>query len=509
MHTKIISAGIHGMETYPVEVEIDVSYGLSRFEIVGLPENSVKEGRTRIDSAMKNCGYSGNRNRIRVNLSPAAIRKQGALYDLPIAVGILASRGIIRTNSFSRYMMVGELSLDGKIRPIRGAILIALKSMDMGLDGLILPYDNAPEMDEIRDLKAYGIKSLMEVVDFLNGDLDIDPKSPLQAKAIKKKCGVDFNEVKGQEAAKRALSVAVAGGHNILMIGPPGSGKSMIARRIPTVMPLMSYDEIIQTTKIYSLLGKLPRRSGLIKTRPFRSPHHTISEAGMAGGNRLTYPGELSLANNGVLFLDEFTEFRKNVLEVMRQPLEDGCVTISRIGGSFTYPCNFILVAAMNPCPCGYLTDNEKPCRCSAQVLERYMRKISSPILDRIDIQIEVPRVNVSSLSAKNAGTCSKEIREAIEGVMMIQKRRLGGHGLVHNAQMGPSHLEIYCSLKEEPRGILESAVKKFNLSARSYTRILKVARTIADFEKSGGIETHHIAEAIHYRVVERIERFY
>jgi magnesium chelatase family protein len=512
MNAKVLSAGIIGMDTYEVEVQVDISYGVQKFDIVGLAESSVKEGRTRIDSALRNSGYAFRGTKINVNLSPAGIRKEGVLYDLPIAVGILTAKGVVKPNSNGGVVIAGELSLDGKVRPIKGALLIASKVKEMGIGGLILAKENLPEVKSIDGISAYGVSSLDETVRFLNGEIKIN-ESPPSSQYINdtehsSEDDIDFADVRGQESAKRAIMIAVAGGHNIMMAGPPGSGKTMLARRVPTILPEMSYDERLETTKVYSILGLIPKGFGLLARRPFRSPHHTVSDAGMIGGNRVPRPGEISLANNGVLFLDEFSEFKKNVLEVMRQPLEDGKVLISRAMGSFYFPARVMLVAAMNPCPCGWLGDREKTCECSSQALTRHMQKISSPIYDRIDIHMEVPRVNFKSLTGLHAGQSSKEMREIVSGAIKIQKKRFSGTKTLFNAQMNESQLRNFSRLDEEELSLLETAMKKFAFSARGYAKILKVARTIADIEESTSIKTRHLAEAIHYRALDRRNKF-
>lgn len=506
MHSKILSAGIFGIEAYPVEVQVDVSAGINKFEIVGLPESTVKEGRSRIDSAIKNSGYAARGINVRVNLSPATIRKEGSLYDLPIALGILSSRGFIRNAPDGKCLIAGELCLDGSIKPVTGAFLIASIVKELKIERLLIPNGNIHEVMGVEGITVYGVDHLCEAVDFLNGTGNLAGVVTKQEDLLdlEDSYDIDFKDVKGQEAVKRAVTVAVAGGHNMLMIGPPGSGKTMIAKRIPTILPDMTYEERIETTKLYSAVGMLKRGVGLMKKRPFRSPHHTISDAGMVGGNRIPRPGELSLANRGVLFLDEFSEFKKNVLEVMRQPLEDGYIVISRALGSVRFPSNVILVAAMNPCPCGNLGDKEKPCECSASALSKHFKKISNPLFDRIDIHVEVPRVHFKNLSSKGNGLSSEELKATVLKALKVQTERFKGSRVVFNARMTESMLEKYCPLGTEQSDLIEAAMKRFSLSARAYAKILKVARTIADLEGSDRIMMAHLAEAIHYRAFDR-----
>ena len=500
MNVKVLSAGILGIDSYPVEVEVEVSLGMKKFEMVGLAEGAVKEGRTRIDAAIRSSGYAGGKWHIRVNLSPASVKKQGALYDLPIAVGILSSRGVITNFEQDRFIMMGELSFDGRVKSVKKTLLAATLAAGMNKK-MIVPKMNLKEVSAVKNLEAYGVDSLDEAVRFLNGEIVLEKSKTPDDERVSTN-GLDFSDVKGQEAVKRAVSIAVAGGHNLLMIGPPGSGKSMIAKRIPTILPAMTYDEQLDTTRVYAAMDILEGYS-LVQNRPFRSPHHSISDAGMIGGNRIPTPGELSLANNGVLFLDEFSEFKKNVLEVMRQPLEDRCVTISRAMGSFTFPANVILIAAMNPCPCGFLGDREKPCECSSNLLEKHHRKVSNPILDRIDMHVEVPRVDFNSLKTKSNGLSSVSLRKNVERAFDVQRQRFSG-SCVFNSRMNETMLERFCALNKHDERLLEAAMRKFSLSARAYSKILKVARTIADLEGKEGIESSHLAESIHYRILDR-----
>lgn len=505
MLATTFSSVLVGLDAIPVAVEVDAGPGASSFALVGLPEAAVRESRDRVRAALRNSGYDYPRGRITVNLAPADVRKEGSAFDLPIAVALLAAQGVVPRAALRGRLILGELSLDGGIKAVRGALPIAAGAAAHGFEQLLLPARNAPEAGVVTSVAAIPVNTLADVVNHLTGRRALAPLRVDLDRLFSdaRRPAVDFAEVRGQEHVKRALEVAAAGGHNVLMVGPPGSGKTMLARRLPTILPSMTLEEAIETTRVYSVLG-LMNGQALVIDRPFRAPHHTISDVGLVGGGAVPRPGEVSLAHHGVLFLDELPEFRKNVLEVLRQPLEEMQITISRAAGSVTYPANLMLVAAMNPCPCGYLTDPQRNCICHEAQIHRYRSRVSGPLLDRIDIQVEVPAVPFRDLCERRPAEPSARIRERVELARRRQLERYGGAGRFCNAQATPRELDQFCVLDGDARRLLENALRRLGLSARAYTRILKVARTIADLAGEDRIGAAHVAEAVQYRSLDR-----